>query len=95
MLFDPPKAQARDRLIGVQVDGKTDCSLELLARNHLRHGRYCMEDREHVRVVASAAANARGHFLLVVLQRQSYVIRYKCCFGMPRLAEVIQQGRWR
>ena len=62
--------------------------MELLARHHLRDHRYRVEGRERVRIVASAAANASRHLILVVLQRQSHVFCYEYCFGMPRLAQV-------
>ena len=50
--------------------------------------RYRVEGRERIRIVASAAANASRHLILVVLQRQSHVFCYEYCFGMPCLAQV-------
>jgi len=86
---DSPEAQdLRYTLIGVQLYGENYCSLELLAGHHVRGCSYCVEGRERLRVVASAAANTSRHLILVVLQCQSHVFCYEYCFGMPCLAQV-------
>jgi len=53
-----------------------------------------MEGRERIRMVASAAAIASRHLILVVLQRQPHVFCYEHRFGMPCLAQVGQQRGW-
>lgn len=76
---------------GAQSYGENDCSVELLARHRIRDRRDGVEGRERIRIMASAAADASRHLILVVLQRQSHVFCYEYCFGMPCWAQVGQQ----
>ena len=68
--------------------GENNCPLELLAGNHFCDRRYRLEGRERHRIVASSAANAKRHLILVVFQREPFVLCHKYCFGMPGVAQV-------
>jgi hypothetical protein len=64
--------------------GENDCPLELLARHHMRDRRYRVEVRKRIRIMASAAAHASQHLVLIVFQCQSLVLlRHAVCGSSP------------
>jgi hypothetical protein len=72
------------RAFSGESNGDEDRKLELLARDHMRGHYACVEGRERCRTVAGAAIDASRCLILVLLQRQYFVLCQEHRLILPR-----------